>query len=434
MVAGSYVVRREPTGGWMEFHRQDRACAIPTRRGVGVHVAGNPLGNRMMTPSMRLLMVCFGVVGGFACGCDDTSGGAGSTPPSVERPDSSRIRYYRAHTGEVLCVAASSDGKYFATGGEDGRVLVRSVEAPERNLRVLGPYGDRDEFRRVTSVSFSQDGASVLVAGEFIGDDCVMSAPVTGSGEKRLELGDSLGSIRLARTVNGGSFLVYLSVDTFFLRDLKTRTMEAWKKIKDGYVLGFAVSPGRNHVAAFSQRAEKGWLVGPCRLRALHVDTSGRRLVQTLLYEYEQPRWSRQCQVVFAGTNHLVLCTPSGKMVTWTWSEEKRAWKDRHEIAIPPGFLSASAGSETGRSVWLTRWNSIVEIDIVSGRVIRRIQFDFPEPKPIRPFYRPIASLAVIPKKNLLLLGLRDGRIALVPIAHKSEKRVRDRAKPEQIP
>ena len=62
----------------------------------------------------------------------------------------------QSHSGEVLCVAASSDGKYIASGGRDK--LVRIFDR-RTNAEVKALSGHRDA---VTCVSFQRDSSSLF--------------------------------------------------------------------------------------------------------------------------------------------------------------------------------------------------------------------------------------------------------------------------------
>lgn len=64
---------------------------------------------------------------------------------------------YKHHTGSILCVAASSDGKFVATGGEDRRLIVWDA-ATLKPLKVFTHHRDSVtsiSFRRTTNQLFS---------------------------------------------------------------------------------------------------------------------------------------------------------------------------------------------------------------------------------------------------------------------------------------
>jgi WD40 repeat protein/tRNA A-37 threonylcarbamoyl transferase component Bud32 len=69
-----------------------------------------------------------------------------------------RMRVLRGHKGPVSCLALTRDGRWLASGGEDGRVFVRDVAAaePARELRHPG---------RVSAVAVSPDGRHVASCG-----------------------------------------------------------------------------------------------------------------------------------------------------------------------------------------------------------------------------------------------------------------------------
>ncbi len=69
----------------------------------------------------------------------------------------SRDRDYIGHTGAIMCVAASQDGKFVATGGEDKRLVIWSA-ADLRPLKVFTQHRDAVTslaFRRGTNQLFS---------------------------------------------------------------------------------------------------------------------------------------------------------------------------------------------------------------------------------------------------------------------------------------
>lgn len=66
-------------------------------------------------------------------------------------------RDYQGHTGDILCVAASEDGKYVVTGGEDHRIVVHDAKTL-RPLRAFTHHRDAVTglaFRRGTNQMYS---------------------------------------------------------------------------------------------------------------------------------------------------------------------------------------------------------------------------------------------------------------------------------------
>lgn len=64
---------------------------------------------------------------------------------------------YQGHTGDILCVAASEDGKYVVTGGEDHRIVVHDAKTL-RPLRAFTHHRDAVTglaFRRGTNQMYS---------------------------------------------------------------------------------------------------------------------------------------------------------------------------------------------------------------------------------------------------------------------------------------
>ncbi len=71
----------------------------------------------------------------------------------------------------IMSISFSPDGRYFAAGGEDGIVLLCSV-SDTTVYRTLAPATDTTGYR-ISSVSFSGDGKSILIGGgvlDFFGD------------------------------------------------------------------------------------------------------------------------------------------------------------------------------------------------------------------------------------------------------------------------
>jgi WD40 repeat protein len=64
-----------------------------------------------------------------------------------------------AHAGAVISIVFSADGRLCASGGDDGRVIIRDVESG-RVMRVIDAH-----TAPVRSLAFTQDGTCVLSAG-----------------------------------------------------------------------------------------------------------------------------------------------------------------------------------------------------------------------------------------------------------------------------
>jgi WD40 repeat protein len=88
----------------------------------------------------------------------------GSTPTYYPGPGGEVGQVFRGHSGDVLCMAYSPDGRLLATGGEDGQVIIWDTSTGQRR-RTLP---DEAPVSAVSAVGFSPDGDFVLSASDSL--------------------------------------------------------------------------------------------------------------------------------------------------------------------------------------------------------------------------------------------------------------------------
>ena len=133
-VDGAYIVSAGGYPGKVRLWdvRHGRSQHVPSPRGENYAVAVGPAGRRVAIATIN-------------------------KPTVVENPDGSEPATLEGHTNDVVALAFTRDGRYVASGSEDGTARIwRSSDG--RNVRTL------TQGKTVTAVAFSRDGGHLATA------------------------------------------------------------------------------------------------------------------------------------------------------------------------------------------------------------------------------------------------------------------------------
>jgi hypothetical protein len=254
--------------------------------------------------------------------------------------------------------------------------------------------GDLADFGRTTDV----DGAIrvVLKSGR---PDGFVEFPVTGT-------------IKQMTIVKHDTRFVYFSASNELLTfDIGNQKLTKRIRVYGGFIEATAISPEALHFAITSQNELDGQSVMPCRLSVF-----ARNGIETLSYEFSGENEYRGAVMCFPTDEDLILCLPTGKMLKWAWSMREQRWKSSGApIAIVKGPFSAIHSSISTNMIFLARKRSLLVIDAKSGKIRLHTDLDVRE-RAGEIFAEPIECLAFLNKRSLIVAGLNDGRLALVPI------------------
>ncbi|HVO81615.1 MAG TPA: WD40 repeat domain-containing protein, partial [Terriglobales bacterium] len=150
----------------------------------------------------------------------------------------------RGHSGSVLGVAYSPDGKRLATCSQDGKVKVWDAGSGQELLTLRGHLGS------VLGVAFSPDGTRLATASE----DGTVKVWDAGSGQELLTLRGHLGSVLGVAYSPDGTRLATASQDgTVKVWDAGSGKTLLTLRGHSGSVLGVAYSPDGKRLATCSQ-------------------------------------------------------------------------------------------------------------------------------------------------------------------------------------
>ena len=110
-------------------------------------------------------------------------------------------RTLRGHRSMVISLCFSSDGKYLATGGIDGRVIVWDVESGVQ----VRTFSFPDEKEAIFSLDFSRDGK--MLAAAIWGGYIIIWDMATGNRLRAIRAHDGVGCYQVKFTPNGVYFI-----------------------------------------------------------------------------------------------------------------------------------------------------------------------------------------------------------------------------------
>jgi WD40 repeat protein len=335
---------------------------------------------------------------------EDGLGNRCDSTPFDEPVFPEKVNFLNLHSSVVRDVAASPDGSYIASTGDDGCVVIQHLD--ESIKKIIGPFHEE----RLLCLAVSQDGTNVLAGGEFDNLRSILKINVADGKyqEIRVDSGRTMDGLSYCKKDTCIAFIEASNKLSFF--DLEARTPLSSHRIFGGFTLDFAGSPDGNFFAVISMNEVGLMSAEPCKLTIF--DTHGN---ETLSYQFESCREVIYSKIRFLAPDCLVLCLPTGKMWQWKWSSKERNWKIDEQLKIPQGPFSAISSSFNGKIVWLAQKQSVLAIDTTTGETIYESSFDIGKCNS-KFMAEPITAIEPVPNKQTLVLGFCDGRVALMPI------------------
>jgi len=321
------------------------------------------------------------------------------------------IKYLHGHSGPVRAVSISPQGSLLVSAADDSRVIVRSI----------GDLQQKDVFRPreggLRCLAFSQDGKYVLASGNLAD----FSRTTEIDGVVRINLKERKQDF-IELPVRGTTVQMTLAdKDTrlvYFCGSRELLTFDTGQgrivesvRFFGGFTEATAISPDSRHFAVTSQDEVNMRAAEPCRLTTMKRDGK-----VTLSYEFANAGEYRGARIQFPANDRLILCLPSGKMLRWKWSKTQEHWENLGKaIPIVKGRFSTIGCGFDGRVVWLARGRTLVAINSQTGEMIQEIEVNIGERQGGNAA-DPIECVTVLKDRKMLVAGLWDGRLALVPI------------------
>jgi len=324
-----------------------------------------------------------------------------------------QVTYAKLHEGVVWKVAGAPDGTYLASAGQDGQVVIYYLD--KAMTKVIGPF--RAEDARFFALAISRDGAKVAAAGDF--NLSILVVDVTHDRQSRTYFpkGEWVKDLQFCSEPLSVAFLT--STPELLVADLAAERVSPLAEIP-GDLLRSVFSPACEFTAVVVI-PRPGTTKEISRL--LILDRKGH---ETMSLPFDEPADIVGSAIVFLSKDRLGLCLTQGGMMRWQWSPRQRRWESMEKLSTPPGFFSAAIASEDRGCLWLAQDARVLEVDLDTGRILGEVTLEVGESLsntnlPVSPVPA-ITDLAFIPRRNVLVAGLRDGRIALISLSERNRK------------
>lgn len=323
------------------------------------------------------------------------------------------VVYLDGHTEAVRDVGLSPDGKWLVSGGDDGRIVVRPADNLQQSTFARPREGG------LMCLTFSKSGEHVYAAGNLA--DFSRTTEVDGAIKVELKSGQAdefvefpvQGTIKRMALIDDDAQFVYVCASNELLA-VRVGSNEFLRRTRifGGFTEATAISPDSRQFAVMSQNERNDRQAEPCRLSA--YTQAGR---QTLSYTFPSQREYRGAQVCFTAADRLVLCQSHGKIIQWSWDATSQKWtSEGNEIATESGPFSAIATESERGVIHVARDQSVLTLDMSSGAVRQKSDLMVGE-NPGGILADPIECLEAVAAARVVIAGLRDGRLAVVPVA-----------------
>lgn len=330
----------------------------------------------------------------------------GSTDSNQVTAVKEKITFLNLHNSTVRALAASSDGSYIVSTGDDGQVVIHHID--KSITKIIGPF----KKERLLCLAINQDGSNILAGGEFNLFRSILKINVENGEYSEIEIPSQgiTGGMTGLFYYNNDTCIAYVTPDRLSFFDIRDRKLLSSHDIFGGFTGDIAGTPDGNFYAIISMNENNNKSAEPCKLTIF--DERGS---ETLSYQFESCDEGYYSKIAFVEPTCLIVCSPDEKLWKWKWSSQDRKWKIDKRLTVPKGPFSAITSSPDGKTVWVARKQSLLAIDTLTGGTVYESSFSIGPPKS-EYISDPITAIKVIPKKNTIALAFWDGQVALMPI------------------
>ncbi len=349
------------------------------------------------TGGLLLTLADEGEQGAVAVSPDGSRFATGTADGAVSVWDADGARRWtnrRGHTDIVLDVTFSADGRFLASAGRDGQVVVREAETGEEVSRFRGP-------EHMRTVEFDADASHVLVASVF-NRDALIGEVATGEWTATLPSRDL--SLVAARFLPGGEVVATSGDEVVRMYDPSREAQLSAAYSSSFLNFGLAVSPDGAMVATGGDSGlVQLWATTPEGMREIDRLTGHTGGIDWLAFSGDSTR--------------LVSVGGSG-----TDASEVRIWdvtpeRSREHLTIDSGVLGSAAAYSSDGSLLATGLDPdrVVVHDASNGRPVGELSPAFGDLGERYPEY--LEGLAFSPDGTLLATSTWnpgiDGTVAL---------------------
>jgi hypothetical protein len=307
-------------------------------------------------------------------------------------------------------VGVAPDGKWLVSVGDDARVIVRPTDNLQQSTTAQPREGG------LMCLAFSKSGQHVYAAGNLA--DFGRTTEMDGAIRVALESGTADGFVefpvegtieRMALVNDDTRFIYFCASNELLTLKVGAKNFARRSRIYGGFTDATAISSDGQHFAVTSQNERNNMDAEPRRLTVLTANG-----VQTLSYTFPSKREFAGAQICFVTDETLVLCMASGKLLRWTWEPNSRKWNADGELTVSEaGPYSAIAAQ--GAEIHLARDRTLLTIDAKSGAVRQKVELQVGDNSG-GIASDPVECLKTIETQSIIIAGLQDGRLAVVPL------------------
>lgn len=365
-----------------------------------------------------LLAICAGIpAAGIGMLLAWSDGPPGSSPAKVATAPPftpGMTTYYENHTGVARSVAASNDGKYVVTVGDDGIMTIRDLKAGE--VRSVGLFGDgvRDPLQiGLRSVAISNLSDYAYAAGNPH-HSAIFKVHLDTGGVIRVPF-NATATIQAVQPSSSEHRILCVHGDTKFqVLDPKGNVEVTTPIFPDkafGNVRSIACSRSGLYTAITSSDMVPDGTgmksAEPCQLSI--IDIAGRTSLAWKIPDYADFSYA---QLAWVDDQTVLLALPSGQLHRWRMNDAGNEWQAYEPVRIAPGSFTAACLSEDRKSIWLSTDRQLMAYDWQTGKSTAFANVQVKE-RAGSFAADAIESICVIRGRELIAAALWDGRVAI---------------------